>query len=193
MFAPWRSQSSLRIAWYPITGKSFISFHEWELFQVLLSWLRSLQHTFVFPIYLQKPKDFKTMVDWQSSSQHEFELSFHCRLDLNCTSSWRYRRICESSYPVFACVSYKRTWTINNFRLPFFRKVLIKKFLIFSGQDWPCVSKKNDCWTLLSYSLLIVFTLGPHLAQRKKKSNWCLWTKNVNSCSLFRIFALFFS
>ena len=24
MFAPWRSQSSLRIAWYPITGKSFI-------------------------------------------------------------------------------------------------------------------------------------------------------------------------
>ena len=37
---------------------------------------------FVFPIYLWKPKDFKTMVDWQSSLKHEFELSFHCRLDL---------------------------------------------------------------------------------------------------------------
>ena len=64
--------------------------------------------------------------------------------------------------------------------LPFFWKVLIKKFSIFLGGDWPYVSKRNDCRTLLSYSLVIVFTLGPYLAQRKKKGNWFLSTKNVD-------------
>ena len=40
---------------------------------------------------------FKTMADWESFSQHEYELSFHCRLELQALEG----RICESSYPVF--------------------------------------------------------------------------------------------
>ena len=41
---------------------------------------------------------FKTMADRESSSQHKFKLSFHCRnLELQALEG----RICESSYPVF--------------------------------------------------------------------------------------------
>ena len=41
---------------------------------------------------------FKTMADRESSSHHEFELSFHCRnLELQALEG----RICESCYPVF--------------------------------------------------------------------------------------------
>ena len=42
-------------------------------------------------------KLFKPMADWESSSKHEFELSFHCRLELQALEG----RIYESSYPVF--------------------------------------------------------------------------------------------
>ena len=35
MFAPWRSQSSMRIALYPITGKSFIYHAELDIFTSL--------------------------------------------------------------------------------------------------------------------------------------------------------------
>ena len=65
---------------------------------MLLSWLHSLQHTFCLSDLLMKAQRLlKTMADGQSSSQHEFELSFHCRLELQALEG----RICESSYPVF--------------------------------------------------------------------------------------------
>ena len=70
---------------------------------MLLSWLRSLQHTCCRSDLLMKAQGLKTMTDWQSSPQHEFELSFHCRLELQALEG----KICESSYPVFTCVSYK--------------------------------------------------------------------------------------
>ena len=75
-----------------------ISFHEWELCQVLLSWLHSLQYTFCLSDLLLKTQILlETMADWESSSQHEFELSFHYRLELQALEG----RICELSYPVF--------------------------------------------------------------------------------------------
>ena len=65
---------------------------------MLLSWLRSLQYTFCLSDLLTKTqRHLKTMADWESSSQHKFELSFHCRLELQALEG----RICESSYPVF--------------------------------------------------------------------------------------------
>ena len=51
-----------------------------------------------FPFNTQESQRlFETIADWESSSQHEFELSFHCRLELQAFEG----RICESSYPVF--------------------------------------------------------------------------------------------
>ena len=89
------------------------------------------------------------MADRQSSSQHEFELSFHCRLELQAIEG----RICESSYPVFACVSYKTIWTTNKFRFPFFRRFwlrssqssvveLILSCFAFVLKEWAKLHKK---------------------------------------------------
>ena len=133
----------------------------------LLSWLHSLQHTFCLSDLLTKAQRlFETMADWESSSQHEFELSFHCR----------YYRLLKVGYvnQVIPSLSYNRIWTISKFRL----LVFFERFWLRSSRssvsrgDWPYVSKRNDCWTLLSCSVLIVFTLGLYLAQRKKKGNW---------------------
>ena len=54
-------------------------------------------HILSFRFTDENPKNLKTMADWESSSQHEFELSFRCRLELQALEG----RICESSYPVF--------------------------------------------------------------------------------------------
>ena len=60
--------------------------------------LHSLQYTLCLSDLLTKAQRlFKTMADWESSSQHEFELSFHCRLELQAFEG----RIWESSYPIF--------------------------------------------------------------------------------------------
>ena len=51
-------------------------------------------------------------------------------------------------------------------------KVLIKKFSRSSVDETDLMSRKGMTVELfLLYSLLIVFTLGPYLAQRKKKGN----------------------
>ena len=57
------------------------------------------------------------MADWESSSQHEFELSFHCRLELQALEG----TICESSYPVF-----KLQKTLNNKQV--YTSVFLKGF-----------------------------------------------------------------
>ena len=54
-------------------------------------------HILSFQFTYENPKTFETMADWESPSQHEFELSFQCRLELQALEG----RICESNYPVF--------------------------------------------------------------------------------------------
>ena len=64
----------------------------------------SSAHILSFPFTNKKPKDFLKIWRTEKALHNEFELSFHCRLELQAFEG----RICESSYPVFTCVSYKR-------------------------------------------------------------------------------------
>ena len=120
MLKSWLHWMNLRaiFSWFSNNSSNVhikILFREWELFQVLLSWLRSFQHTLcLFNSLMKAQRLFKTTADWESSSQHEF-FSFHCRLELQAL---------EGRNQVIQSLSCKRIWTVNKFRLSFYLEVL---------------------------------------------------------------------
>ena len=72
----------------------FVNGHCFKCF--CLGYVHFSTHKFCLSHLLTKAQRLcETMAE--SSSQHEFKLSFHCRLELHALEG----RICESSYPVF--------------------------------------------------------------------------------------------